>query len=560
LVVVVVIVVLMMGLPPAPVRVAQAASLTVNTLSDADDGMDGQCSLREAIIAANNNANYNECTGAGFGNDTITFSVSGTIDLNNGTLDILPSGTLTINGSNRITISGVDLYRIFFVCFSATLNLQNLTVTRANEEFGSGGGLFNDGGTVTITGSTFSNNTAFVGGGLNNGCVGMVTITNSTFTGNSADTGGGIENGCGGTVTIMSSTFSGNSALFGGGLENFSGTVTITNSTFSNNPADNGGAINNFDMVTIMSSTLSGNSASSFGGGIFNSGGGTVAITNSTLTGNSASVFGGGIRNSGGGTVTTMSSTLSGNSATSGGGGIHNSGSITITSSTLSGNSTGFAGGGIINGGTVNIKNSIVANSPSGGNCSNAATFTASGVNFDTDGSCSGFMLKTSAELNLGPLQLNAPGTTRTHALLSGSVAINAVTDCTDLAMNPVTTDQRGVMRPQGVGCDVGAFEALVQSPTFFTLQGTGVCLTLNLRTRQYILRTPRQTIAGIFSFRQSGQVIRIQSAYGDTNRLLGWINLTTGRASAVLSLPLGLGGQRFTISDANIADNAPCL
>jgi hypothetical protein len=144
--------------------------------------------------------------------------------------------------------------------------------------------------------------------------------------------------------------------------------------------------------------------------------------------------------------------------------------------------------------------------------------------------------------------------------LLSGSAAINAVTNCTDLAMSPVTTDQRGIPRPQGPKCDVGAYEALVQTPTFFTLHGNGVCLTLNLRTRQYILRPPQRTIAGIFSFRQWGQVIRFQSAYGDTNRLWGWINLSTRAAYAVLTLPLSLGGGRLVISDSDTGNNVPWL
>jgi hypothetical protein len=223
-------------------------------------------------------------------------------------------------------------------------------------------------------------------------------------------------------------------------------------------------------------------------------------------------------------------------------------------------------GGGIFNVGatdTVNIKNSIVANSLSGGNCASlgGGTFNAVGKNFASDGTCPGFTMST--QLNLGPLQLNAPGTTKTHALLAGSAAINAAIGCTDLQTptpQPVTTDQRGIPRPQGGTCDVGAFEALIQSPTFFTLQGAGACLTLNLRTHQYIFRTPQRTIAGIFSFRQWGQVIRFQSAYGDTNRLWGWINLATRAATAVLTLPLSLGGGRYTINDTNISDNAPCL
>lgn len=61
---------------------AGAAALVVDTLFDADDRTDGKCSLREAITAANLNRGHNECKGTGsFGADTITFAVSGTIQL-----------------------------------------------------------------------------------------------------------------------------------------------------------------------------------------------------------------------------------------------------------------------------------------------------------------------------------------------------------------------------------------------------------------------------------------------------------------------------------------------
>jgi hypothetical protein len=60
----------------------------------------------------------------------------------------------------------------------------------------------------------------------------------------------------------------------------------------------------------------------------------------------------------------------------------------------------------------------------------------------------------------LGPLADNG-GRTETHALLPGSPAIDAIAeaDCIDLAGSPVAEDQRGVDRPQGAGCDIGAFE-----------------------------------------------------------------------------------------------------
>src|SRR5262249_6350091 len=146
-----------------------------------------------------------------------------------------------------------------------------------------------------------------------------------------------------------------------------------------------------------------------------------------------------------------------------------------ISFTTLSGNSAS-AGGGIFNSNntvngntTVNIKNSIVANSTSGGDCANFGTWSATGANFTTNGACPGFTQVTPAQLKLGPLADNG-GPTQTHALLPGSVAIDAAPDCTDLGGNPnrptklapadvVTTDQRGVSRPQGKTCDVGSYE-----------------------------------------------------------------------------------------------------
>jgi hypothetical protein len=527
---------------PLPGRVVEAATITVaaGEVAILDNNI---CSLREAVINANLDTNnpglggHDDCA-AGSGADTAVLAAGSTYTLMDAPAAFdadgkngLPSitGQITIQG-NSATIRRDP---------SVTCDLDFTTDTGEFRIF-----RIASTGNLTLNAVTVSNGCADGTGSNNN------------------NIGGGVLNSFG-TVTIMSSTLSGNSAFNpGGGIYNTSGTVTIVSSVVSGNSGNGGGGIyNNSGTVTIMSSTLSGNSTGSPGGGIYN-GGGTVTIMSSTVSGNSAGSFGGGIYSEIG-TVTIMSSTVSGNSAGSLGGGIRIEvgGTVAIMSSTVSGNSADSLGGGISNDGTVNIKNSIVANSPSGGNCYSATLLTASGMNFATDGSCPMFTMVTPAQLNLGPLQLNAPGTTRTHALMGGSVAINAATDCTLLdGTTPVTTDQRGITRPQGLGCDVGAYEALVQSPTFFTIQGNGICLTLNLRTHQYIFKTGQRMIAGIFSFRQSGQVIRFQSAYGDVNRLTGWINLSTKMASAVLTLPLSLGGGRFVINDANIADNAPCL
>ena len=222
--------------------------------------------------------------------------------------------------------------------------------------------------------------------------------------------------------------------------------LTIQGQGAASTAIDGGGngpifTVNGGVTATIWDMTIR-NGSGFLGGGIFN--GGTVTLSNSTLSGNSASFYGGGIFNVFG-TATISNSTLSGNSASFFGGGILNEGAATISNSSLSGNSASSIGGGIANFVGATVKNSIVGNS-SGGDCFSFSPITAVGANLDTDGSCgiTNFTQVTSAQLNLGPLALNAPGTTETLALLLGSVAINAAPDCTDVLGNPVTTDQRG--------------------------------------------------------------------------------------------------------------------
>ncbi len=265
-----------------------------------------------------------------------------------------------------------------------------------------------------------------------------------------------------GAATIQDMTIRHGSAGLGGALYSFYGSFTLNRVRLLHNASSQGGAIWNFKSgLTIHDSIISGNVADNAGGGIFNYLGFPI-ITGSTISGNAAS-SGGGIYTFGGLRVTN--STFSGNSATVGGGILHQATVIHVSSSTFVDNSAS-EGGGIWNSGGASVKDTIVANSPSS-DCFNEqfASLNASGANLDTDGTCgaaaggSHFTQVTRAQLNLGPLALNPPGSTETHALLPGSVAIDAAGDCTDVEGNPVATDQRGVARPQGANCDIGAYE-----------------------------------------------------------------------------------------------------
>ena len=156
-----------------------------------------------------------------------------------------------------------------------------------------------------------------------------------------------------------------------------------------------------------------------------------------------------------GGTFTFANTTFSGNSAGYRGGGMAvPEGDASFNNCTLSGNSA-YNGGGLYQGesGTIDIENTIVANSPSGGDCD--GTIGSSGYNLDSDGTCG---LSSTGDLSsmdpkLGALADNG-GSTLTHALLTGSPAIDAGNDATCEA-----TDQRGVSRPAGDSCDMGSYE-----------------------------------------------------------------------------------------------------
>ncbi|MGH9774550.1 MAG: choice-of-anchor Q domain-containing protein [Candidatus Acidiferrales bacterium] len=287
-----------------------------------------------------------------------------------------------------------------------------------------------------------------------------------------------------GTLSVANSTLSQNSGVNGGTISNF-GTLTVTNSTFLNNTAGQAGAIWNrsANALTVSNSTFSGNTASGQrAGAIISLGPGAANITNTTFSGNSTAFGGdGGAIDVTGGTATITNCTFSGNIAGEGGGLHEDSGTVTVTNSTFSGNSAVFpsgrgggiqAGGGGVSGKVI-LQNTIVSNSLSGNNCDNEAgdSLVDGGGNLDDDGTCGVTTVATSS-LMLDPSGLqNNGGPTQTLAILPGSVAIDAAVDA-----NCPVTDQRGVARPQGPHCDVGAYELIEQS----TPAGTNVAVPLN--------------------------------------------------------------------------------
>mgnify|MGYP000903248679 CR=1 FL=1 len=308
------------------------------------------------------------------------------------------------------------------------------------------------GHTVTVSGDSGGDGSpnvqVFYVGGSSTTVVTLTHLNIISGTTVAGAAGGGIVLQSSGKLAVISSTLSGNSSSYGGGAIGSTsyGTVTVQGCTFSGNSASGsyGGAgiFNSFSTLIVQDSTFSDNSGE-YGGGISNYNGGTVTVENCTFSGNSAD-WGGGINNYA--TLTVQNSTFYGNSATWFGGGINNYATLTVQNSTFYRNSAAALGGGITNSDAMTMSNTLIANSTSGDDCYG---LTAGTNNLVEDGSCSASL---TGDPLLGPLADNG-GATQTMAPLPGSPVIDAGAGC-------LPADQRGIARPQGAACDIGAFES----------------------------------------------------------------------------------------------------
>ncbi|MGB9379595.1 choice-of-anchor Q domain-containing protein, partial [Candidatus Binatus sp.] len=250
---------------------ARAATITVDTTSAGH--VAGKCTLEDAVKSANNQAtpSGSSCTAGSSDNDTIEFSVTGTIAIA-ATLNITDAqlAIMGFAGAPGITISGGNATQIVTVG-ATNLTLENLTL--ADGFVGApptafGGAIYEDLTNLEIENCTFSDNTAGGAGGAGAGGAifmnsGTVTIINSTFANNAAPSGP-IEMPVAGD---------------GGAIFNDTGTLTTTNTTFSGNEAGIGAVISILSVfmhpaVTSMRSTILANSKG--GGGNCDTSFGTV--------------------------------------------------------------------------------------------------------------------------------------------------------------------------------------------------------------------------------------------------------------------------------------------
>lgn len=357
---------------------------------------------------------------------TVTFASDCTIDLTSAVT--LPDGAdVTIDGTgHNVVLDGQGSTRIFDdEAPTGSLTLDHLTLRNGNAGWGGTGGAiqFLPSGTLTIADSTLSDNAVGDFGGGGAVYASNFAISGSTFRGNTIGQWG---DGAG----VM---------LVGG--PTWLGTGSLSDDTFSSNSIGFEG-----------------------GGGAFYDSGGTTTITGTTFDGNSTGSYGqGGAIFGQYSTDTITNSTFSGNSAASGkGSAIAVLGySLSLVSDTLVGNTGADAAiHDLTDGGfqTVEISSTLFAGN--GTDCSLPAT-ADDGYNLGEDISCltggtPGDIVTSSP--NLMPLG-NYGGPTDTIALQATSPAIDA-------GACAAPDDQRGVSRPQGARCDIGAYEATTAPTT----------------------------------------------------------------------------------------------
>jgi TIR domain len=439
------------------------ASLPVSVTNTKDSGPG---SLREAIKNAKDG-------------DAITFAktltepdgqdcTQCTITLTGGELEITKSITISGPSGRLLTISGQHKSRIFYVHPGAVVQIFNLVIkdgsapkdcTWCNTD-GKGGNP--DFGAAGDPG---------VGGAIFNGLQTTLALTNVIVSGSQTGTGAIFNDG---TLALIDCSVFDNKTS---GILNLA-SATLASSIISDDAADYGGGINNWGNLTIINSTISGNRASNSGGGIYNLG--IFKLANSTISGNQASGGGGGIYNNMGiytendmgisngcGDGVIDYSTIYLNKATAGGGGIasnnHSCKNGLLMQASIVASNSALSGPDILGPIVLTFLNLI--QDTSGAEMSYKCQ--------DHSRPYCGMQPIVGQPPRLGPLQADKPGQPPTHALLPDSPARDRLppdrsasrefdTSICDNSYNDFDSsrDERGVLRPQGSACDLGADEA----------------------------------------------------------------------------------------------------
>jgi hypothetical protein len=371
---------------------------------------------------------------AAMGSNTITLTSGEVVVGNDLTIDGPGGGMLTIVGGNN--------QRVLSVAAGSTVAINDLTLTGGNADYS------NEGAGIRSEAA-------------------LLTLDNVALVGNvHADFGGGAANAGSGDLIVRNSVVSTNTAANGAGLANTgTGNLVVIQSAITNNAVF---AYTDPQQVTAMGGYYG------MGGGIYNAENADTSVINSTISGNSAE-FGGGIASAeyqGTSAVEVYLSTITNNTATETGGGIFaayndDPGLMRLQGNILFGNTT-----------LDRPPDEVTAFVPYNPGPNISGEFISGGYNVvktGTEGFDGPGDVQTD-DAKLLPLQVRTPGATLVHPLLPGSPALNTIpgVDCIAAlqggGLGLQVADQRGLARPQGVGCDSGAYEAIAGSPLVTSL------------------------------------------------------------------------------------------
>jgi hypothetical protein len=523
---------------------AVPAALLVNDAGDAGVGVGNAGDLRYVMNLANTN----------FEADTITFDAAlgtATITLALGQLDYTEPSDLTIigPGANKLTVSGNGASRIFN--FNAaggnpTISVSGLTLANGFAT-GNGGAILANNDPLVLTGLVFDSNQASGatanGGAIHVGSSNNVTLTNSTFTNNTAGNNGGVLNtGSALDLTVTGGSFSGNNAGFLGGAINTSSTATISlnSSTFTNNSSGttsgSGGAVNSsgtttlaIDGSTFTNNTTVGTSGSGAGGGAVNSSGvTTLTITKSAFVGNTVTgnFSGGGLHVGSSPSASISDTTFINNKVGAAGGGLRFSSSSTVTLDRVlvSGNqasgSNSSSGGGmeLTLGGSLTINDSAFVN--------NTATGTTSG------GGSGGAIMTSSAALTI------------TNSTFSGNAAVSNFSTSTTPGGGAIRVSSLGTIGAIAITNSTFTNNSATNSPAAATVKGGALLINSTSATAPSI--TIESTIiAG--NTNASARDIFIAQATGPVLRDVTANNNIIGAYDAAQFNLVGVGNQTGT-------------
>lgn len=445
---------------------------------------DGTATLNNSLVDYNKTDNCFFCHGGGIYNNN-TMSINNTMINENHASDsgggIYNVGILDIKNQSLINNNKVDS-RGAGIFNEGTLTIHDSGIDW-NSANSSGGGIYNS-GWLELVGTSVHENMAFSrGGGIYN--EDTVQLLQSIVRDNTATSrGGGIYNDK--TFVVEESSIHNNSTAYrGGGVFN-NNTLTMNNSRVNKNSGAEGGGFYNNGLLTIETSTMEENSVTFNGGGIYNTD--LLRLKTSTISNNHAKNGSGLYLQSGAASATN--STISSNTASESGGGIYlgakdssilNLNSVTIAHNTVDNDANGSGDGGGLFAliGSVNMQNTLIGDnhdrSPTTRHHDCLALRPLNSLGYNLIEHINGCNLtedragdKMGINPVLGSLQDNG-GPTKTHALLSGSPAIDGGNPvrCTDENGTLLETDQRGQPRRldssnNGVAiCDIGAYEGV---------------------------------------------------------------------------------------------------